>query len=85
MAKHFLHGEIPNAKPEDASFHVIPVPLESSVSYGAGTANGPAAIIEASTQLELLNGGKVPAEAGIHTGDPVDCSSPQPTVAASRT
>ena len=76
MAKHFLHGEIPNAKPEDASFHVIPVPLESSVSYGAGTANGPAAIIEASTQLELLNGGKVPAEAGIHTGDPVDCSGP---------
>ena len=52
------------------------MPLESSVSYGAGTANGPAAIIEASTQLELLNGGKVPAEAGIHTGDPVDCSGP---------
>ena len=74
MASHFLEGEIPNTNPEDAAFHVIPVPLESSVSYGGGTGAGPAAVIEASTQLELWNGKSVPANLGIHTTDAVNCS-----------
>ena len=34
---------------------VIPFGLEASVSYGAGTAAGPAAILEASQQLELYD------------------------------
>lgn len=76
MANHFLEGEIPNVTPENAVIHVIPVPLETSVSYGAGTAAGPAAIIEASTQLELLTGSTDPAASGIHTADPIDCSKP---------
>lgn len=74
MASHFLEGEISNSPPEAAGFHVIPVPMESSVSYGGGTAAGPAAIIEASTQLELWDGRSVPAEQGIHTAAPIDCS-----------
>lgn len=74
MAQHFFEGEIPNETPEDAVVHVIPVPLESSVSYGGGTAAGPAAIIDASTQLELWDGSANPAEGGIHTADPIDCS-----------
>lgn len=74
MAHHFLDGEIPNETPENATFHVIPVPLEASVSYGSGAAQGPAAIIEASTQLELWTGSSVPAASGIHTADPIDCS-----------
>ncbi len=74
MAQHFLEGEIPNEKPENAIIHVIPVPLEVSVSYGAGTAGGPAAIIEASTQLEIWNGASIPAEGGIYTADSIDCS-----------
>ncbi|WFS63951.1 agmatinase [Pseudodesulfovibrio thermohalotolerans] len=74
MASHFLEGEINNARPEEAAFHIIPVPLESSVSYGGGTAEGPAAIVEASTQLELWDGKSVPANNGIHTSASVDCS-----------
>ncbi|ADU61908.1 MAG: agmatinase [Pseudodesulfovibrio sp.] len=74
MAPHFLEGEIPNEKPDKAAVHIIPVPLETSTSYGAGTAAGPAAIIEASKQLELWNGSWVPASGGVHTADPVDCS-----------
>ncbi len=34
---------------------VIPFGLEASVSYGGGTAAGPAAILEASHQLELYD------------------------------
>jgi agmatinase len=74
MAPHFLEGEIPNEKPDKAAVHIIPVPLETSTSYGAGTAAGPAAIIEASKQLELWNGSWIPASGGVHTADPVDCS-----------
>ncbi len=69
-----FHGEdVVPATPEDALFHVIPVPLEMSVSYGAGTAAGPAAILEASSQLELFTGRSIPAEHGIYTAPPVNC------------
>lgn len=34
---------------------ILPVPYESTVSYGAGTANGPAAIIAASRYMELYD------------------------------
>ena len=44
-----FHGEdVPPSGPSDALFRVIPVPLEQSVSYGGGTAGGPAAILAAS-------------------------------------
>lgn len=71
---HFLAGEIPNAQPGQAAFHVIPAPLESSVSYGSGTALGPAAVLQASTQLELWDGSSVPASRGIHTTPEVSCA-----------
>jgi len=70
----FLQSELAESAPEDAFFHVIPAPLEASVSYGAGTALGPEAIIRASDQLELWDGASIPAEAGIYTGAAVDCS-----------
>ena len=44
----FLSSEYEPARPEKAAFHIIPVPLEQSVSYGGGTARGPAAILAAS-------------------------------------
>jgi agmatinase len=47
--------------------------MEQSVSYGGGAAQGPAAIIAASRQLELLTDYGVPAEHGIHTAKAVDC------------
>lgn len=41
--------------PERARAVVIPFGLEASVSYGGGTAGGPAAILAASHQLELFD------------------------------
>jgi agmatinase len=70
-----FHGEdVPPSAPDQALFHVIPVPYEKSVSYGTGTANGPQAILDASCQLELFDGKSVPAELGIHTQPMLDCS-----------
>jgi agmatinase len=52
--------------PEDSRVVLIPVPWEATVSYGSGTAEGPAAILNASRQVDLLDRdtGK-PYESGI--------------------
>ncbi len=52
--------------PEQASVVIIPVPWEPTTSYRRGTAKGPAAILEASKQVDLydLDTGK-PYESGI--------------------
>lgn len=63
----FLGSEIANAPPDRATFHVIPVPFERSTSYGSGTAAGPDAILEASSQLETWDGESNPSLLGIHT------------------
>lgn len=42
-------------QPNEARAVVIPFGLEASVSYGSGTARGPAAILKASQQLELFD------------------------------
>jgi agmatinase len=41
--------------PEDARVVLVPVPWEATVSYGSGTADGPAAILKASRQVDLLD------------------------------
>ena len=69
----FLGPDAPSAGPDKARFHVIPVPLEASVSYGGGTARGPSAILTASRQVETFDGTDIPAEVGIHTQAPVVC------------
>ncbi len=70
-----FHGDdIEPSAPENAAFHIIPVPWETSVSYGGGTAHGPDAILHASTQLERYLEGSFPADAGIYTAPAVDCS-----------
>ncbi|NQS72511.1 MAG: agmatinase [Desulfobulbaceae bacterium] len=68
----FLASECRLTGPE-ARFHVLPVPLESTVSYGGGTAAGPAAILEASQQLEDWDGRSCPLDEGIHTLPAIDC------------
>lgn len=68
--KKFLESEIPHLPMEECLFHVIPAPYEKTVSYGKGTANGPAAILEASCQLEAYDGVSCPSEQGIHTHEP---------------
>ena len=71
---YFLDSEITQPRPEEARFHIISAPFEQTVSYGAGTGRGPAAIIEASQQLELFDGFSIPAEEGIFTHPPLACT-----------
>ncbi|MEM8750314.1 MAG: agmatinase [Pseudomonadota bacterium] len=84
MTPQFLDGELSASEndPATARFRIIPMPLERTVSYGSGTANGPQAILEASEQLERLCRGDEPCRHGIHTVPPVDCTGPLPDVMA---
>lgn len=75
MKPYFLDSEYPNASQEEAYFHVIPFPLEETVSYMGGTSGGPLAILEASGQLEtLVDDLSEPGALGIHTTEAVDCT-----------
>lgn len=70
-----------DARYEDARGVVVPVPWEATVSYGAGTGTGPAAILEASGYVELYD--EVLREepyrkGGIHTTPAVDVSHSDP-------
>lgn len=60
--------------PDQAWAWVLPVPYESTVSYEGGTRRGPAAIIEASQQVELYDregDGEPALEYGVHTLPPL--------------
>ena len=70
----FLGSEIDQPVPEQAFFHVLPVPYEKSVSYGGGTSLGPKAILKASWQLEEWDGKSKPCDEGIYTCPTIDCS-----------
>lgn len=70
----FIDSELTRRDENNSRFHVIPVPMESSVSYGPGTAEGPRAILTASQQLEAWDGQSVPLDLGIHTTAPVNCT-----------
>jgi agmatinase len=73
----FLDSELTDAeRGPDARFHIVPMPLEATVSYGSGTADGPAALIAASDQLERLWRGMEPCTAGIHSTPAIDCAQP---------
>ncbi len=73
----FLNSELTHSeRGPDARFQIVPMPLEKTVSYGSGTATGPAALIEASDQLERLWRGIEPCAAGIYTTPPIDCDQP---------
>lgn len=51
----------------DAGVVLVPVPFDATTSYRPGTARGPAAILEASRQIDLFDGQTGRAyEAGIH-------------------
>lgn len=77
----FLDSELtPDERGPDARFRVIPVPLERTVSYGAGTAAGPAAILQASDELEREIAGMTPCRHGIATEEPLDCDGPLPEI-----
>ncbi|OGS46853.1 MAG: agmatinase [Elusimicrobia bacterium RIFOXYB2_FULL_62_6] len=61
---------------DKAAFVILPVPYERTVSYGKGTKNGPAAILEASAQLEYWDEEtkKETVREGLLTLAPVNCS-----------
>jgi len=66
----FLDLPEEHRRPDSSRVHVLPVPLEETVSYAGGTRGGPAAIIEASKQVEVFDralGGEPALAYGIHT------------------
>ena len=72
--KNFLEEELSEKEKNFnfSKFHIIPIPLEKSVSYGTGTSKAPEIIINASNQLERNHNS--PCDFGIHTHDSLDCS-----------
>ncbi|MDR0827379.1 MAG: agmatinase family protein [Desulfovibrio sp.] len=68
----FLESELEELPARQCRFQVIPVPFEASVSYGRGAARGPAAILEASSQLEVWTGRCIPSREGIYTWPSVE-------------
>nr|WP_321460720.1 agmatinase [uncultured Cohaesibacter sp.] len=74
----FLASELTDkeSNPETALFEVIPCPLEKTVSYGAGTAAGPLALLQASQELERYDGKGFPIKKGIITSDVINCDAP---------
>ena len=53
---------------------LLPVPYESTTTYRAGCRGGPAAVIEASANMELYDEDlrREPCEIGVHTSAPLD-------------
>ena len=74
MTNGFLASELRKEERQKPLFHVVPVPMEMTVSYGGGTAKGPDAILVASQQLERWDGYSEPFCEGITTLPAVDCS-----------
>ena len=69
-----------NSRYDSSPYVILPVPYEGSVTYGAGTAYGPNAIIEASREVELFDDelGVESYKCGIHTLAPVETTSKGP-------
>ena len=80
MENNFLASEYKPSRAEEAAFWVIPCPMEKSVSYGHGAANGPAAILAASQELEAMENGIAPGQGGFYTTPPVNCDGPAEAV-----
>jgi len=61
------------APPDKARFVLVPVPYERTTTYRRGTAGGPAALLAAATQVELLDEetGVAPLKAGVALLPPV--------------
>jgi agmatinase len=59
---------------QTARFAVLPIPYEATTTFGAGTRDGPRAILTASQQVELYDEhlGRESISAGIATLDPVE-------------
>ena len=69
----FLNLSEDDAALETARYVLVPIPYDRTVTYKKGTARGPQAILEASTQVELWceETGLEAWKAGIHTTEPI--------------
>jgi len=69
LPRNFLGLDEATSDFDTARAVILPVPYEATVSYGAGTGNGPAAILEASRYIELYDQelSSEPSVAGIAT------------------
>ena len=76
--KNFLNSElsVEEKSKEKAKFHILPIPLEKTVSCGKGTSKGPEAIIKASNELERFTGKSEPCLNGIFTHPSLNCNFP---------
>jgi agmatinase len=72
--------EPPFSAKETSRIAVIPVPYDLTTTYVTGTKNGPGAIIEASTHMELYDEelGKETYQVGIYTHQPIAVSDKKP-------
>lgn len=81
----FLGLEEARSSWERAAAVILPIPYEATTSWGTGTREGPAAILEASRYLELYDEelDDEPHTCGIHTLPPLELtrSGPQEAVA----
>lgn len=82
----FLNITAADGATADAPYQILPVPYEQTVSYGRGCGEGPAAIVRASSEVELFDEelGCEPYTAGIGTLDPmpITAAGPEAMVAA---
>ena len=72
--------EPPFSLKDTSKIAVIPVPYDLTTTYVTGTKNGPSAIIEASTHMELYDEelGKETYQVGIYTHQPIAVSDKKP-------
>jgi agmatinase len=79
MMTHF-GGIYPACSLRDATFVVVPVPYDLTSTYQPGSRRGPAAILEASSNMELYDEelNKETYLAGIHTAAPLEADARGP-------
>jgi agmatinase len=79
--------DAPYCNPETARVTIIPAPLEYSVCYMKGTAHGPQAILNASSQMELYDEELdcCPIEVGVYTQPLLDYTGMDHAAALQRT
>lgn len=70
--------------PDRARAVILPVPYETTTSYGGGTRSGPAAIVEASRYIELYDQelDADPSTVGVHTLPALELTREGPAAAA---
>ena len=76
----FLGLDAAHSELEGADVVILPVPYEATTSFGGGTRNGPAAILDASRYIETYDQelDSEPFEIGVHTLPPLALTKSSP-------